>query len=336
MPEVFLINGTASEIAEEADGLAPPAARGLGRLRPLFDALLDLKRIRVSGAAGSLADGLFARAWGALVAGAAPKTVADRTVADALVAVRLGGMTAAVLANHGLTDGEAHAIRAHALDDVAGDALDAPTLGRLRAALGAEWPGGPAPAFVAALADQPRAGATHPGVPRMVLAPAESHGDHCLAVATFGYLAAPAFGAEPAEPFLTGLAHHLFNASLPDIGHAGDVFLGDDAADRLWRSATDRALATLAEPLAGRVEAAIGLTREAAFARGDPAARAFQAADALDRTLELAWHARSAAFALRDALGPPERGGLNVVHAGFPQRFQRAVLAAVGLGADLR
>ncbi len=77
------------------------------------------------------------------------------------------------------------------------------------------------PPFVPLLAAQPRAGATRPGHPRVILEPAENHAEHCAVVAVNGVLAAGVFGADPAGPFLTGLAHHLHNAYLPDAGDAG-------------------------------------------------------------------------------------------------------------------
>ncbi len=83
------------------------------------------------------------------------------------------------------------------------------------------------PPFVPLLAAQPRAGATRPGHPRVMLEPAENHAEHCAVVAVNGVLAAGVFGADPAGPFLTGLAHHLHNAYLPDAGDAGDSLLGE-------------------------------------------------------------------------------------------------------------
>ena len=56
-----------------------------------------------------------------------------------------------------------------------------------------------------------------------------------------------------------------------------------------------------------------------------PEARAFQAADSLDRVLEMEWHARSAAFTLDVALGD-----MDIIHPGPVQAFQQGVMRAVG------
>ncbi len=58
--------------------------------------------------------------------------------------------------------------------------------------------------------------------------PPENHAEHCLAVAVYGVLLAPRYGADPSVVFLAGLAHHLHNARLPDSGFTGEALLGDD------------------------------------------------------------------------------------------------------------
>ncbi len=54
-----------------------------------------------------------------------------------------------------------------------------------------------------------------------------------------------------------------------------------------------------------------------------PEARTFHAADALDRVLEIAWHAQTADFSLDVALDK-----YNLVHEGFAQDWQQRVLDA--------
>ena len=154
-----------------------------------------------------------------------------------------------------------------------------------------------------------------------MLTPNESHAEHAMAVALMGVLLAPAFEADPARVFLVGLAHHLMNATLPDAGHAGDVFLGA-RAQTLRAAATERALAQLNDPLRSTVEAALQTTRHL----GTPEAKAFHAADVLDRVLEIAWHARTAAFTMDAALND-----MDLVHEGFTQTFQQDVLRRAGL-----
>ena len=310
-------------------GAAPDGAAlaHLPRLLPLLRELNDLKRVRVAGTDGSLAEQLFARSWQALVAGEEPATVARRETARALVAVRLPSYTVPLLTSLGMSEEDAKAALQQALA-AAGASLAPELLAELQAALGLKFSQGPAetllpapPAFVAPLAAQPRAGATHPGRPRIMLVPTESHADHCALVAVYAVLLSPAFQAEPGDAFLTALTHHLHNATLPDPGFAGDELLGHRLPG-LMQQATNLALAQLPAALRRPAETALLRTRTL----DDPAAQAFHAADVLDRTLEMAWHDQSARFRLPQALGD-----LNIVHAGFTQTFHQQVLSAIGL-----
>ena len=290
--------------------------------------LRDLKRVRDARSPRSLAERQFGRAWARLAAGETVDAVALSETAAAIAAVRLAGLDAGVMMAHGLDPDEALGVLVRAFDDLGG-AVEPGLRARLRETLG-PLSHGAEPAVVDLLVRQPRAGATHPGLPRLVLEPAESHADHSLMVAVFGVVLAPGYGADPAHVFLTGLAHHLFNASIPDAGLAGDVLVGDALTARMMTVATDRALATLPEALRPVVRDAVSLTREARFS--EPEAQAFHAADVLDRVLEMDWHARSARFTLDDALGSDTAAGqLDVCHGGFYQDLQRDVLAAAGL-----
>ncbi|MFB8384569.1 hypothetical protein [Streptomyces rubiginosohelvolus] len=176
-----------------------------------------------------------------------------------------------------------------------------------------------APGFASALCAQPRAGATCPGRPRLMAEPPESHGDHCWAVAVYGVLLADAFGAEPGDVFLLGLAHHLHNAVLPDAGFAGEELLGQHLPAVL-SALTRQQLDGLPEALGARVASLLAL-RDGADA---PAARAFHAADVLDRVLQVRHHARAAAFTAEQALED-----LDLVHPSPVSGFHRAVLDAV-------
>ena len=293
-------------------------AEALAGLAPLFREILDLKRIRVAGRPGSLMEGVFSRSWSAFVTDEPPERVALRETALALAAVRLGGVDRATLTEHGLGEDEAGGVLQRALDEVVG-VVDG-TLARWLSGALLDEPasaGGWGPGFVEALCEQPRAGATAPGKPRIVLTPTESHGDHCGAVALFSVLLAPVFGAGVGPPFLAGLAHHLHNTTLPDAGHAGDVLL-EEHLPALMEAATERAMEALPRGLRPQVQEALALTRHL----DTPEAQAFHAADALDRVLELEWHARTAAFTLDRALDD-----LDLVHDGFTQAFQQDVLA---------
>lgn len=296
----------------------------LATLRPLLGELMDLKRVRTADHLDGLAARGFRRAWAALVAGADPEALALRETALALVAVRLGGIDAEVLHRVGLPSPHAMELLHRALEAAAGP-LEPGLRERLHAALteplGTE--GTTPPPFVERLVRQPRAGATLPGRPRILLEPAESHADHCYAVAVGSVLVAPLFGANPTWPFVAGLSHHLFNVVLPDAGYAGDVLLGDAVAPMVER-VTEEVLATLPVGPAARIREA----RRVLPRTDTPEARAFHAADVLDRVLEMDFHARAAGFTLRHALED-----LELVHDGPMQSYENAVLVAAGIQA---
>ncbi|MCY1030194.1 hypothetical protein OV207_01910 [Corallococcus sp. BB11-1] len=291
----------------------------LAELRPLLSELMDLKRIRTPDHPDGLAAHGFRRAWGALAAGMDPGAVALQETARAVAAVRLGGLDAAVLQRTGVSSRDTLRVLRRGLDAVTGP-LDATLRERLSQALAGELePTGSftPPAFVERLVHQPRAGATFPGRARLLVPPQEGHADHCYAVAVGAVLVAPRFGADPALPFLAGLSHHLFNAELPDTGYAGEALLGG-LLEPLMQDLTHKALASLPERLAGDVRQALKLTGHVETAE----ARAFNAADALDRVLELDAHARAAGFTLRQALEE-----LELIHPGPLQAFGNGVLA---------
>ena len=295
-------------------------------LVPLLAELNDLKRIRRAGSPGSLAEETFRRSWCSLAGGEAPERVARRETARALAAARLGGIDRRVLTRAGLSKFEATEVLEKSFDAVAG-----PLPGDLSEDLRRYLDDKPAPEdsalesespeFVGALARQPRAGATHPGRPRAMVEPPESHADHCATVAVYGVLLSTRFGADPTEPFLAGLAHHLHNASLPDAGFAGEELLGDKlgpVVDRL----TEEALEQLPAGLTDRVGSALGLVGVAE----SPEARTFNAADVVDRVLQMRHHARAAAFTLEQALNEME-----LVHEGPLKEFHEEVLRETGL-----
>lgn len=288
---------------------------------PLLRELGDLKRIRSADRDGSIAERLFARGWAALAAGDAPVAVMRRTVAAALAAARLGDLDRVTLAALGLSDAEACAVLERGFDEVA-VGLDAALAADLRGTLAEGAPAaGPVPRFVAQLAGQPRAGVTCPGRPRLLLQPPENHAEHCLIVAVYGVIAAPSYGAGPAEVFLASMAHHFHNAAMPDAGFTGEVLLGD-LLDRVIDGAREEAMAMLDSAVAAQVRTAI------APIVGDatPAARAFHAADVLDRVLEIEQHLRAASATMDSVLHTYE-----LVHAGPVKDFHDRVLANVGL-----
>ncbi|MFC7736990.1 HD domain-containing protein [Roseomonas sp. GCM10028921] len=303
------------------DGIAQvaeaPPARILGLLRELG----ELKRIRSAEREGSIADRLFASAWSALCGGQALEEAWRATTASALAATRLGDIDRAVLAEVGVTGGEAEAILSRAVDEAAEEVEPA-----LRAALGdaPQIPAGvPAPGFVPRLARQPRAGVTCPGRPRLLLEPPENHAEHCLMVAVYGVLLCPFYGARPETVYLASLAHHLHNAVIPDSGFAGEVLLGEHLEPAFAR-ATEKALLELPPALAERV-------REARMVLPDadtPEGRAFHAADTLDRVLQIEQHLRAGKASMSYVLND-----MALVHEGPVKPFQDRLLATVGLAA---
>ncbi len=298
-------------------GVAGPA---LAALRPLLAEIGDAKRVRTAAAPGSLAEQAFGRAWARLVEGEDPEPVALSETAAAVARARLAGIDRDVLRAAGLDDAAALAVLQRGFDEVAGP-LDPDLAATLRAALPLVRTGLTPPALSVALCAQPRAGATAPGRPRIVVEPPESHGDHCVTVAVYGVLLAPLCGADPVVPFLVGLAHHLHNVVLPDAGFAGEVLLGDSLLPVLERL-EERELAALPPGLSGRLREVLPLRADAVA----PASQAFHAADVLDRVLQVHHHARAAGFTAAQALDE-----LDLVHAGPVQSFHLDVLAAAGL-----
>ena len=305
-------------------------AADLAGIASLAAELATLKRIRDARSPDSLASLMFRRAWASLCAGTALRDVALSVSADALVALRLGGIDGAVLAQAGLSAGQAAEVQTASFDQVSGSIMAGPAdsdvaaglLDELRRRIGGA-PGSTAvvPAFVEALIRQPRAGATCPGKPRLVLEPPEGHGDHCLAVAVLGVVLCAEYDADPAAVFLAGLAHHLHNAALPDAGFAGEVLLGNHLMPVL-RRLTDQALATLPAGLAARTREALALAADA----GTPEGRAFNAADVIDRLMEVRHFAAAAGFTEAQATDDME-----IVHAGPLQNFHHQVMRRAGL-----
>ncbi len=286
----------------------------VGEVARLLGDVAVLKRVRRAGTERSAAELLFLECWARLCAGEAAGQVAGRGCGEALAGARLGMLDAGQRRALGVPPTVARAALGQSGQpwvDLFGDALDD------------AGPGEAAPPPVAErLCRQPRAGATRPGHRRLVLWPAESHGDHCLLVAVGGAMLAAAWGCDTSVAFLAGLAHHLHNARLPDIGFEGEVLLGDALEPLVARLRADE-LAALPRPLAAAIEQALDRTRDAQTPEG----RAFHAADVIDRVQEVHVHAAAAAFRPEQALHD-----LDLVHPGPLQAYQQAVLRDAGLG----
>ncbi|WP_375410850.1 hypothetical protein [uncultured Methylobacterium sp.] len=297
---------------DAGEGPAAPLA-----LRDLLVEVNDLKRVRSAGRIGSIAERLFAQGWSALTAGAPPDVVALDITAKALAAARLCDLDDAFLSAAGLTDEDVTGVLVAGLEAVAGD-LDDDLLGSLRDRLGsrAMLAAGPLPAFVAALAHQPRAGVTCPGRARILLEPPENHAEHCLMVAVYGVVLSPFYRADPTVVFLAAMSHHFHNAAMPDAGFTGEMLLGDHLAPIMART-TQWALDELDPSLRETIERARSVLPDDATAEG----RAFHAADAIDRVLQIAQHLRAASLTMETVLGEME-----LVHAGPVKGFHDRVL----------
>ncbi len=279
----------------------------------------DLKRITSAGREGSIAMRLFRSAWLALAAGQDSGVVSSHATRKALVAARLGDLDAEMLVASGLSRLEARRIEQGAIDAVVGS-LDL-FVGHFDSFEIKQIAHTQCPAFVAALEQQPRAGITCPGKPRILLEPPENHAEHCLMVAVYGVLLSRAYGADPSTVFLASLAHHLHNASMPDAGFTGETLLGD-RLQTVMDFHTAESLRQLPEALRIQVENARRVLPDAATPEG----RAFHAADVLDRVVQLNQYARAAELTPQRMLGEME-----LVHAGPVKSFHDDVLRQVGL-----
>ncbi len=294
---------------------------GLNALKPLAVALCDLKRLRDASSTDSLASRAFRRAWGELMAGVSPREVAFGVTADAVVATRLGGIDVGTMTRLGIAKDVAQQIVRSAFEETTRD-LSPKLRDPLIAKLSVPASLAKIPRFAEQLLRQPRAGATAPGKARIVLEPAENHGEHCLVVAVLGVLLSTEYGADPAAVFLAGLAHHLHNAELPDSGFAGEVLLGAELLP-LMRRLFERELTTISGSL---VEPQV---RHALTFIGDaetPEGRAFNASDVIDRVLQMRHYDRVAAFTVDQAMDD-----LDLVHAGPLQAFHESVLCEAGI-----
>ena len=313
------------EALDSGVSAAASTCSGVAALLPLLREVNDLKRIRSAQYPSTWATRCFSRSWKRLLSGHNIEVVALQEAARALAAARLADIDFGTMKSAGLSEQEAVQVLERALDSIGG-VLDEALYQQLQFALRRSAdvdavPRGDLTPFLTSLIRQPRAGATRPGVGRIVLEPTEQHGDHCAIVAINGVVCAPLFGANPADAFLTGLTHHLHNAYWPDAGDAGDNLVGELLQPAMQRL-RERAIEQLPEALRPRVRDSLSVVYRA----DTPHAQAFQTADVLDRVLEMEWHARSSAFTLSVALEE-----MDIVHPGPVQSFQQSVMRESGL-----
>ena len=291
-------------------------------LIPLFREIGDLKRVTAAHLTGSFATRSFLRAWGRVLRGDDAGAVAAEQAAGAVAAARLGAIDGERLAVLSLSADEVRETMIRAVDAV-GDALDAQLADRLRAAvpLREEATEDLAPPFAHDLARQPRAGVTCPGRARVMLQPEENHADHSYAVAVYGYLLAPVFGADPARVWWAGMVHHLHSAAMPDAGFTGEMLLEPNLTGVI-DAARAQALRELPDALRARAEPVF----DEIASDETPEAQAFHAADVIDRVLEIEYHTRANTLTMDRVLNEYE-----LVHDGPVKSFHDAVLRAVAL-----
>lgn len=288
---------------------------------PLLREIGDLKRIRSAGRNGTVATRTFEAGWTAWIDGQDSGEIAHRAMAQGLAATRLADLDHKTLAVLGLTNDERQVVLERAVDEVSG-ALDPELIRKLKTYLshpiGSE---SELPSAIAALRDQPRAGVTGPGKPRIMLQPEENHAEHSYIVALYAGLLAPFYDADPAEAFWHGMIHHLHSAAMPDAGYSGEVILGG-ALDRIIERARELALEQLPENVAA-------VCRDHLTAIADdatPTARAFHAADVIDRVVEIEQHLGRSAVTMSLVLND-----YGLVHDGPVKSFHDQVLGEVGL-----
>ena len=307
-------------------------------LSPLLAELEDLKRQQPAHYSQSIASSLFVESWKRLLQGVEAERIAMETTAKALVHVLLPGCDAhfvheAQLSQLDTAEIYQKALRACAHGRISTELYEALSLciPDIVEAYFNDSSGHPLPSdaeeldaslwFVDVLCRQPRAGATKPGTPRLLLIPPEMHSDHCLVTAVFAVLLSPSFAATPTKPFWAGLSHHLHNAVLPDCGFAGEMMLEPWLTGIMERACT-RALAGLDAAVVHTVRAGLATHEAIEVAEG----RAASAADVIDRVLDVQWRTRAANVQNEDILAE-----LELVHAGPLKDFQTHWLAEAGI-----
>ncbi|MGB3739306.1 MAG: hypothetical protein WA948_08135, partial [Pontixanthobacter sp.] len=216
---------------------------------PLLRELGDLKRIRSAARDGTIATRLFESGWAAWLSGESRDDIAYRAMAAAVVAARMGDLDYDKLGELGLSDAKRRSAMTAAMDEIAAS-LDRDLIETMKAQIANPLPpAGDLPHALTLLRDQPRAGVTGPGRPRIMLQPEENHAEHSFVVALYAGLLAPFYDADPSQAFWHGMIHHLHSAAMPDAGFTGEVLLGD-ALDRVIETARGIALADLPDPIA--------------------------------------------------------------------------------------
>ncbi len=296
------------------------AELNLAALVPLFREIGNLKRIHAANLDNeSFAARLFRQAWSAIVGGAEAREVAVEITKDAVVGANLGAIDGEILRLAGLNGTEIETILRRAFDAVA-----APIEKDLRSEMydkitvQNEFSENKTPHFVGLLTAQPRSGATKSGAPKLIFDAPENHAEHSIIVGVYAVLLAPLYAADLETVFFAALTHHFHNAYLPDSGFAGEENLGE-FLPAIFDAFRRKCLAEVPEHLHEKITHSLKIIETA----DTPEAKAFHAADVVDRVLQMRHHAETNEFTLRYALEEAE-----LVHAGAIQDFHYEVLRA--------
>ena len=297
-------------------------AKNLAALVPLFREIGNLKRLRAANLKNSFAARLFESAWRRMIGGEDIRAVAVSTAGGALAAANLGAIDAEVLQTAGLEQDEIETILRRAFESVV-----VPVNADLRGEISRSIDGKSnsdktaQPHFVELLTRQPRSGATKSGAPKIIFDQPENHAEHSIIVGVYAILLAPIFKAEIETIFIAALAHHFHNAYLPDSGFAGEESLGE-FLPQVFDAFRRKCLAEIPEHLHEKIWTALKIIETA----DRPEARAFHAADVIDRVLQMRHHAEANEFTLKYAMEEAE-----LVHAGPIRDFHYEVLRAAKL-----
>jgi len=298
------------------------APTNLALMIPLFWEIGNLKRVHPANLNVSFAANLFLQSWKNVAGNVDMRDVAIKTAANAVAAAQLGATNADVLRRAELSETEIQTVLERSFD-LSSVPIEKNLREELRGALMREFDGAEltVPPFAEKLARQPRSGATKPNTPRLLFDQPENHAEHIITVAVYAVLLAPFFDADIATVFLAALAHHFHNADLPDAGFAGEELLGE-FLPVIFNNLREKCLRELPNDLREPVKRTFVLIENAA----SPEARAFHAADVIDRVLQMRHHAEANEFNLKYALEKME-----LVHAGAVQAFHYDVLRAAKL-----
>ena len=298
------------------------SAENLAAFVPLFWEINNLKRIRAANLKKSFAAKLFESAWRQIIGGVNIRAVAVETARNVLVAANLGAIDAEVLSSAGLKQTEVATILRRAFDtDTA--PIDAELRTEMRETIDGKSNLSEIenPHFVELLIRQPRSGATKTGAPRRIFDQPENHAEHSIIVGVYAVLLAPVYAAEIETIFFAALAHHFHNAYLPDSGFAGEKSLGE-FLPRVFDAFRRKCFLEIPEKLHEKIWSALEIIETAEA----PEAKAFHAADVLDRVLQMRHHAEANEFTLKYAMEEVE-----LVHVGAIQEFHYDVLRAANL-----